>query len=83
MEPRAGPGGGTAHTRGMGKARPRAGAAQWLLPSLPRGLRVGHKPRTGARKDGRTRHPPFLRSSSSTTWMDSSGSFPGRGLRRR
>lgn len=43
----------------------------------------GAQPRPGARTDERTRHPPFLRSSSSTTWMDSSGSFPGRGLRRR
>lgn len=59
-----GPGGGTAHTRGLGKPRARHGAARCPLPPV-------------ARTDGRTGHPPFLRSSSSTTWMDSSGSFPG------
>lgn len=63
------------------------------LPAAGRGLPSGCHPSclanygsgTGRRWDGRmdTWHPPFLRSSSSTTWMDSSGSFPGRGLRRR
>lgn len=51
---------------------------QQLPPFLPR---VRHRPQRDGQRD--RRDPPFLRSSSSTTWMDSSGSFPGRALRRR
>lgn len=77
-EPRAGEARGTLPGQ-RHSPQPRLGKPRDRLPPfLPR---VGHRLRRDGQRD--RRDPPFLRSSSSTTWMDSSGSFPGRGLRRR